>query len=192
MTLKQYFFGKTTKGSMPGDDSGVVAGSPGPEATNKQLPIRSLLIPPVLIASGSYATFALTDIAFRAVLPVFYAMPIEMGGLNLDPPMIGIILALLGLSAGVIQMIFFAPAFNWLGARSMYFITVSLFIPTIALFPLINGVAREYGLSSFVWFLVGLQLALSIFAGFTFGELTCCDETQSNDPRSISGHVHVH
>ena len=172
MTVGQYLFGGTTKDDRPGTDSGVLGNSavPAPEAMNKQLPLRSLLVRPVLIAAASYAMYALIEIAFRTVIPVFYAMPIEMGGLNLDPPAIGTILALLGISGGIIQFIFFAPMYGWLGAKTTFFVVISLCLPMVALFPVINIAARVYGLNSFVWFLVGLQLTLFIFSGFTFGE----------------------
>jgi MFS family permease len=174
MTLRQYLFGGTTKDDKPnldpqghGDD---LHDDPAPEAINKQLPLRALLVRPVLIAAGSYATFSLVDISFRTIIPVFYAMPIDMGGLNLDPPAIGIILALFGISSGIIQWLFFVPMHDWLGAKTLFVASVSLCLPMIALFPAINAVARVYGLSYFVWFLVGLQMTLMIFASFAFGE----------------------
>jgi len=172
MTLRQYLFGGTTKDDKPnldpqghGDD---LHDDPAPEAINKQLPLRALLVRPVLIAAGSYATFSLVDISFRTIIPVFYAMPIDMGGLNLDPPAIGIILALFGISSGIIQWLFFVPMHDWLGAKTLFVASVSLCLPMIALFPAINAVARVYGLSYFVWFLVGLQMTLMIFASFAF------------------------
>ena len=174
MTLRQYLFGGTTKDDKPipdpqghGDD---LHDGPAPEAIDKQLPFRALLVRPVLIAAGSYATFSLIDISFRTIIPVFYAMPIELGGLNLDPPAIGIILALFGIPGGIIQWLFFVPVHDWLGAKTLFVASVSLCLPMIALFPVINAVARVYGLSYFVWFLVGLQMTLMMFACFAFGE----------------------
>lgn len=186
MTLRQYLFGGTTKDDKPRPNPqvhGVLQDEPAPEAINKQIPFRALLVRPVMIAAGSYATFSLVDIAFRAVTPVFYAMPIEMGGLNLDPPAIGTILALLGISGGIIQWIFFAPVHDWLGAKPTFLTAVSISLPMIALFPVINSAARAYGLSHFVWFLVGLQQILSIFAGFAYGEPAHYEYGQSDDPR---------
>lgn len=179
MTWRQYLFGGVTKDDKPRPVQqvhGVPCDDPAPEAIDKQLPFRALLVRPVLIAAGCYAMYSLVDIAFRAVIPVFYAMRIEMGGLSLDPPAIGNILALLGVSSGLIQWMFFAPMHDWLGARTMFLATASLCLPMIALFPAINTVARVYGLNNFVWFLVGLQLTLSIFAAFAFGEPARYDE----------------
>lgn len=143
---------------------------PLPESADRQVPFRALLTRPVLIAAGSYATFSLIEMAFRAVLPVFLATPIDMGGLNLDPPAIGTILSLLGISSGVIQWICFAPMHDWLGARNMFLITTFACLPVVALFPAISYVAREQGLGITVWLLVGLQMALFILASFAFGK----------------------
>ena len=173
MTVMQYLFGGKNRDDKPTADPMVLTHAATSEAADKQLPFRSLFVRPVLVAAGSYATFALIEIAFRTVIPVFYAMPIEMGGLNLDPPTIGIILALLGVSGGILQLIFFAAMFERLGAKTTFFVSVSLCFPMIALFPVINVMAQIHGLSHCVWFLVGLQLTLFNFAGFTFGKLTC-------------------
>ena len=177
MTPWQYLFGGITKDDKPKPDPQVdeiIHDASEPEAIDKQLPFRALLVRPVLIAAGSYATLSLLDIALRTVIPVFCAMPIEMGGLNLDPPAIGNILALLGISSGIIQVLFFAPMHDWLGAKTQFLVSVSLYLPVIALFPVINAVARLYGVGYFAWSLIGLQMILSIFAFFAFGESARC------------------
>ena len=177
MTPWQYLFGGITKDETKADPEtpAVLLDSATPEAAAKPLPFRDLLVRPVIIAAGSYATFALVDISFRAIIPVFCALPIELGGLHLDPPAIGNILALLGVSGGIIQCLFFAPMHDWLGAKTLFLLSVLLCLPTIALFPVINAAARAYGLSYFVWSLVGLQLTLFIFTGFSYGESARCD-----------------
>ncbi|KAG9309479.1 major facilitator superfamily domain-containing protein [Chiua virens] len=152
MTPRQYFFGGTTKGAKPCADSlihEVPQNDQAAEEMNKPLPFRSLL-------------------TFRAILPVYYAMPIEMGGLNLQPPTIGVILAVFGISGALLQLLFFPPMHDWLGAKNTFLVAVSLSFPMIALFPVINAVARVYGIGSFVWLLVGLQMTLLIFACFAF------------------------
>ncbi|KAF8552736.1 MFS general substrate transporter [Imleria badia] len=169
MTLWQYLFGGMTKDNKPKPDPQVHEVPHDPPAPDEQLPFRALLVRPVLIAAGSYATFSLTDIAFRTITPVFCAMPIEMGGLSLDPPAIGKILGLLGISSGIIQLLFFASMQDWLGPKTQFLVSVSLYLPVIALFPVINAVARVHGVGYFVWFLVGLQMTLSIFACFAYG-----------------------
>lgn len=89
------------------------------EANDKPLAFRALLVRPVIIAAGSYATYSLVDIAFQALIPVFYAQPIEMGGLNLDPRAIGIILGRFGTSGGILRWLLFAPMFDWPGVKTL-------------------------------------------------------------------------
>lgn len=55
--------------------------------------VRHLFSGKVIVAAMNYSALALTDIAIRAVQPVFYATPIELGGLGLPPHMIGRILS---------------------------------------------------------------------------------------------------
>jgi len=177
--VRQYIFGGTIKNDRSTADlqHGDLRDGPAPEEIDNQLPFRALIIRPVLIASGNYATLALTEMAVRTVIPVFYAMPIEMGGLNLDPPAIGIILAVFGISGGIVQYLFFAPMHDWLGAKTQFLAAVSLYLPITALFPAINAAARVYGLNYFVWFLVGLQMTSFMFANFAAGESAHCNET---------------
>ncbi|KAG1864914.1 major facilitator superfamily domain-containing protein [Suillus subluteus] len=111
----------------------------------KPLPFRDLLVTRVVIATCAYAAVALIEISFRAVQPVFYATPIEMGGLGLDTPAIGIILAVLGILNGVLQ-------------ANLYLFSVLSYFPMLALFPAISFTAKAQGLSYFVYLLVGLQL----------------------------------
>ena len=55
--------------------------------------VRHLFSGKVIVAAVNYSALALTDIAIRAVQPVFFATPIELGGLGLPPYMIGRILS---------------------------------------------------------------------------------------------------
>ncbi|KAG2110676.1 major facilitator superfamily domain-containing protein [Suillus discolor] len=130
---------RSTLRTMPSDS--------GLRSKTKPLPFRDLLVTRVVIATCAYAATALIEISFRAVQPVFYATPIEMGGLGLDAPAIGIILAMLGILNGVLQFCF----------------------PMLALFPAISFAAKAQGLSYFVYLLVGLQLLAFVISYSAFG-----------------------
>ena len=140
------------------------------DAREIPLTFRELLVAPVLIAAGSYASFAILDISFRTLFPVYLATPVEMGGLGLDPTAIGTVLAVMGISGGVSQLLFFSPLYNRLGGKPLFLITMSFFFPIAALFPIINCVGKENGLNSLVWFLVGLQIFLFAFASFAISK----------------------
>ncbi|KAG2039912.1 major facilitator superfamily domain-containing protein [Suillus americanus] len=135
----------------------------------KHLPFRDLLVTRVIIATCAYAAAALIEISFRAVQPVFYATPIEMGGLGLDTPAIGIILAVLGILNGVLQVLFFVRLHDWLGGKNLYLFFVFSRFPMLALFPVISFTAKAQGLSYFVYLLVGLQLLAFVISYSAYG-----------------------
>lgn len=134
----------------------------------KPLPLRSLMIPRVIIAAGNYATLSLFDIAFRAVQPVFFATPIELGGLGLDPLRIGNILAIYGVINGLFQVIFFADLHDRFGSKTIFSVSMAAGIPMIITLPILNALARVQGLSPMVWAIVGLQLAFSVIVNLAY------------------------
>ncbi|KAG1733578.1 major facilitator superfamily domain-containing protein [Suillus paluster] len=137
-------------------------------ADSKPLPLRSLLIPKVIIAAGNYAALSLLDIAFRAVQPLFFATPLELGGLGLDPPRIGNILAIYGVINGLFQIFFFADLHDRFGSKTIYSAAMAAAVPMIITLPILNAVARVQGLSLTVWVIVGLQLVLSMILNLAY------------------------
>lgn len=135
---------------------------------SKPLPLRPLLIPRVIIAAGNYAALSLLDIAFRDVQPLFFATPLEFGGLGLDPPRIGNILAIYGVINGLFQILFFADLHDQFGSKIIYSAAMAAGIPMVITFPILNAVARVQGLSIMVWTIVGLQLALSMILNLAY------------------------
>ncbi|KAG1725313.1 major facilitator superfamily domain-containing protein [Suillus lakei] len=131
------------------------------EVPSKPLPLRALLTPKVLTVTASYVTMALFYMAFSSVLPVFYSTPIELGGLSLDPPRIGAILAASGVAHGIFQLLFYARLHDRFGAGAIHIAGVGSGIPIIILFPVINALARVHGLGLAVWLCVGVQLSLA-------------------------------
>ncbi|KIM53133.1 hypothetical protein SCLCIDRAFT_1223128 [Scleroderma citrinum Foug A] len=161
MSPKEYFIRRWRRSQSSLTDS-PAATENGVVIDDRETPLsfRELLIAPVLVATGSYASFTILDISFRTVLPVYLATPLEMGGLGLDPPAIGTILATMEVAGGVLQLLLFAPLHSCLGGKAIFLTTMSLFFPIAALFPITNRMAQEHGLNGFVWFLVGLQIFL--------------------------------
>ncbi|KAL4066073.1 major facilitator superfamily domain-containing protein [Scleroderma yunnanense] len=169
MTPMEYFFGRWRKFKASGHSSPVVEDDSLTCTRESPVPFRELLVAPVLVAAGSYASFALLDMAFRTVFPVYLSTPITMGGLGLNPSVIGTILALTGLGNGVFQILFFARLHDWLGAKILFLVTSLSFLPGIVLLPIINRVAQVYGLNRLIWLLFGIQILLTMFANFSFG-----------------------
>ncbi|KAG2040637.1 MFS multidrug-resistance DHA1 sub-family [Suillus americanus] len=154
-------------------------------ANAKPLPLRSLLIPRVIIAAGNYAALSLLDIAFRDVQPLFFATPLEFGGLGLDPPRIGNILAIYGIINGLFQIFFFADMHDRFGSKIIYSTAMAAGIPMVITFPILNAVARVQGLSFMVWAIVGLQLALSMILNLAYSCIFIYIAAASPNPASF-------
>ena len=56
---------------------------------DEPVPLRELLVYPVVISILNYVCLAFLNISLKALLALFLAMPLEIGGLNLSPPIIG-------------------------------------------------------------------------------------------------------
>ncbi|KAG6906444.1 hypothetical protein DXG01_013927 [Tephrocybe rancida] len=137
--------------------------STGPQdAQDKPLPLRALLTPRVIIASGNYAVLSLVDIAFRAIHPLFLSTPIALGGLGLPPPIIGNILSLYGICNGIIQVFFFARIHDRFGSKKTFVGGLACAVPCFIAFPIISQMAKAEGLSTLVWAAVVLQTLGSI------------------------------
>ncbi|KAF9230340.1 major facilitator superfamily domain-containing protein, partial [Melanogaster broomeanus] len=53
------------------------------------VPLRSLLVPKILLPIACYGAIAMLEIAMFALQPLFYSTPIELGGLGFSPATIG-------------------------------------------------------------------------------------------------------
>ncbi|KAH9902985.1 MFS general substrate transporter [Cubamyces lactineus] len=139
--------------------------------TRCNTPVRSLLTWPVLWSIANYASLAFLEIAYRAVQPLFFSTPVELGGLGLPPSTIGIILGSFGVMDGIFQALFFAKCVGWWGQKRVFQLGMSMFVPLFLLYPLMNIVARSAGTSPMLWALVVLQLAISVIMDMAYG---CC------------------
>jgi MFS family permease len=109
-----------------------------------------------------------------ALLPLFLAMPINIGGLGLPPPKIGLILSIYGLATGLFQAVFFARLVDRFGERRVFINGMRTCLPIFALFPVINMIARHFGLSFVVYCLVGCIVALAAGMDVAYGPLSPC------------------
>jgi MFS family permease len=138
---------------------------------NEPLPLRRLLIPRVLIAALNYACLALVDIATRAIQPVFFSTPIELGGLGLPPHHIGKILSIYGILNGFLQIFCFAKIHARFGSKNVYIAGIASSLLVFVSFPVINHLARAAGGRDWlVWLAVGFQIIVSIFINFSYGK----------------------
>jgi hypothetical protein len=136
--------------------------------------LRNLLTRDVVVASANYASIALVDMSFRALQPVFFSTPIALGGLGLDPPVIGTIISFFGILNGIVTVFFFARMTDYFGVKGVYLLGIAAAVPCFSLFPIINHLARNSiehggGLGTEVWVAVGLQVILSVLIFLCYG-----------------------
>jgi hypothetical protein len=122
-----------------------------------------------LLSVTNYATLSLVEISYRAIQPLFLSTPINSGGLGLDPPSIGKILACLGILNGIFQVTCFARAHAICGTKTLFVGGLCCAVPVFALFPVMNAVARVYGVGLAVYSVVALQIVFSIAWNSCFG-----------------------
>ncbi|KAJ7284947.1 major facilitator superfamily domain-containing protein [Mycena rebaudengoi] len=143
--------------------------NPPCRALSRPLPLREMFTFPVVISICNYVSQAFLDIALRALVPLFLAMPIEIGGLGLAPDKIGLILGAQGAAVGTFQVFFCAKIIRRLGDRGAFLSGVLAFLPVWLLFPVISTIAKGSGLSCMVWILLGCLLALSALVDTAYG-----------------------
>ena len=153
----------------------------------------------MIVASANYSLLAMVDIAFRTLLPVFLSTPIPVGGLGLDPPAIGTIMSFSGILNGVFTLFLFSWTTDYFGVKWIYLIGAVAVVPSFALFPIMNYLARgsvECGgrLGLEVWVLVGLQVFMRMLNAQCYGTSVPTKLTRPSNcfrPLSISGAVSI-
>lgn len=114
-------------------------------------------------------SLAFLDISVNALLPLFFHMSIDMGGVGLDPANIGYIMGLYGAGTGAFQILFFAKLMKRFGTRRVFVMCIATFVPAFLTFPLISLVAKQWGVCMGVWLLIGLFLFMRFFIDTAYG-----------------------
>ncbi|KAJ7690108.1 hypothetical protein B0H17DRAFT_1290721 [Mycena rosella] len=127
------------------------------------LPLRELLIFPVIISVSNYVSLGFLCTTFSALLPLFLAMPIEIGGLNLSPPRSG--------SFYLLTVFFFAWMIRHIGEKRVFINGIIACIPVFTLLPIMSLIARRFGLNFVIWILIGCVLALGALMDAAFGAI---------------------
>lgn len=122
--------------------------------------LRELLTYPVVLSVSNYAALALMDIVFLSLLPLFMAMPIELGGLGFTPMVIGCVLGTLGAWTGISSVLFCARLIHRFGEKRVFIAGMLIFCINSTMLPLINIIARQIGLTWVVWCLLVFSLSL--------------------------------
>lgn len=146
----------------------------------------------VLLSVTNYATLSLVDISYRAIHPLFFSTPISRGGLGLDPPSIGKILACYGILNGIFQVTCFARAHALCGIKRLFVGGLCCAVPMFALFPVINAIARVYGLGTVVYSVVALQIVFSLGLSSCYGMSLFSQTTENLVDPDLTGCIFIY
>jgi len=140
-----------------------------PHTQSELVTLRDLLVYPVIISVSNYTSLAFLNISLNALLPLFMAMPLEIGGMGFAPATIGYIMGAYGATCGLFQAFYFAKIIHHLGERRIFVYGISMFLPVFTLFPIMSIYAQRYGVNAFTWLCIAVMLALMAFMDMAFG-----------------------
>ncbi|KAF8876549.1 major facilitator superfamily domain-containing protein [Infundibulicybe gibba] len=133
------------------------------------LPLRELLVYPVIISISNYMTLAFLGIMLGALLPLFLAMPIHIGGLGFKPSTIGYVIGSYGACTGTFQALFFPRIVRRFGERRTFLRGISSFMPIFLLFPVMSSIAQRSGVNLVVWLCIVVLVSLMTIVDMAFG-----------------------
>ena len=135
-------------------------------------PLRKLFVHyPLVISISNYVVLSFLSIAVFALLPLFLAMPLEIGGPDFDPPQIGYIIGSYGAASAIFQLVFFSRIVRHFGAGKAFVMSMSTLIPIFLIFPAINTAAIAFGKQSpLVWVLITILISCAIIFDMGYGE----------------------
>ncbi|KAJ3573998.1 hypothetical protein NP233_g2071 [Leucocoprinus birnbaumii] len=149
------------------------------------LPLRKILVWPVIISVANYVTLAFLEIMLCALLPLFLAMPVEIGGLGFSPPTIGYLWGGYGAATGIFNVLFFAKLLHRFGAKRVFFFGMTIFAPVFVLMPIMSFCARAWGVGQLVWSLVLFELFLMVMMDMSYGSIFMYVTSSAPNKRSL-------
>lgn len=112
------------------------------------------------------------NISLNALLPLFLAMPLAVGGLGFDPVTIGYIMGVYGICTGLFQAFYFSRIIRYFGERNIFVAGIACFLPIFAIFPVISLTAQSHGVTVFTWVCIALVVLLMSFLDMSFGAIS--------------------
>ncbi|KAJ3571158.1 hypothetical protein NP233_g3935 [Leucocoprinus birnbaumii] len=149
------------------------------------LPLRRILVWPVIISVVNYVTLAFLNIMLNALLPLFFAMSVEIGGLGFSPPTIGYLWGGYGAATGIFNILFFAKVLRRFGEKRVFLFGMTIFIPVFALMPIMSVCARTWGVKDLVWSLVIFELLLMVLIDMSYGSIFMYVTSSAPNKRSL-------
>ncbi|KAJ3983658.1 major facilitator superfamily domain-containing protein [Lentinula detonsa] len=135
------------------------------------LPLRNLFTYRVLLSVSNYVALAFLNICFNALLPLFLAMPLDIGGLGLPPSAIGYVMGGYGAATGIFQFFWFAKVNRMLGEKRVFMTGMMVLPGCFAMMPIISLVAQRWGVSAFVWVMIAFTMMLAVIMDMAYGAI---------------------
>ncbi|KAF5359733.1 hypothetical protein D9756_003044 [Leucocoprinus leucothites] len=149
------------------------------------LPLRKVMVWPVIISVANYSALAFLEIMLGALLPLFFAMPIEIGGLGFSPPTIGYLWGGYGAAAGIFNILCFAKLIRRFGEKRVFFFGMTIITPIYILMPIMSVCARTWGVGPLVWSLVLFELFLMVVMDISYGAIFMFVTASAPNKRSL-------
>ncbi|KDR66566.1 hypothetical protein GALMADRAFT_147793 [Galerina marginata CBS 339.88] len=122
-----------------------------PHGQSYSPPLRELAVYPVIVVVANYTSLSFLIKCESALLPLFFAMPIDIGGLGFKPAQIGYILGAYSILATFILAFFFGPIIRFVGERRFFVLCISSHLLMWATLPIVHQFARHFGIGINVW-----------------------------------------
>ena len=143
-------------------------------------PASSFLTRELLFIYLNYTALSFLDMGYFALLPLFYSTSISLGGLGLDPFIIGITFGTFGCINAVIQAKLLGPLIRKYGARKMYIVSCPSLFVCFTLYPVMRFLAQLSGrVDGFVIACMMIQMGFYMCIYSTYGIYLLYVGTQS-------------
>ena len=115
------------------------------DSSGRESRASSFLTRELLFIYLNYAALSFLDMGYYVLIPLFYSTSISLGGLGLNPLIIGITLGTFGCINAVIQAKLLGPLIRKYGARKMYIVSCPSLFVCLTLYPIMRFLAQLSG-----------------------------------------------
>ena len=140
----------------------------GAQGDQQEPPPSTLFTRPVLLTIANYGALSFLETGNWIVLPLVYTASVQVGGLGLDPTLMGVCMAVWGILRGLFQLTAFGRILNFLGLRRTFIMFLSGLVPSFLLFSINGTHAKNSGTDTILLVLVLIQLICSIGASMAY------------------------
>ncbi|KAI1127846.1 major facilitator superfamily transporter [Nemania abortiva] len=168
------------RNAKPDGEMGAAAARPPPASTWEL--IKS---PGVGIVLYNYGHVMFLAFAYTALVPVFWATRVALGGLGFTPLLISLFMALTGISQSVWLLAFFPPLQRRIGTNGVMRFCGTAYPFFLGIMPVLNALLRLHTKAGDItfWVLAPLSLALGtgVSMAFTAAQLALNDVSPSQE-----------